>query len=88
MKVTVIATGFPTDMPKRSLFQIHQKASEPTITSSKEDSIQTSNKDSNKDVSQDYIKKADKVETIEDDLFIDDTDDWSTVPAFLRRNKK
>ena len=23
-----------------------------------------------------------------DDLFIDDTDDWSTVPAFLRRNKK
>ena len=89
MKVTVIATGFPTDMPKRSLFQIHQKASEPTITSSKEDSIQTSNKDSNKDVSQDYIKKVDKVEkTIEDDLFIDDTDDWSTVPAFLRRNKK
>ena len=89
MKVTVIATGFPTDMPKRSLFPIHQKASEPTITSSKEDSIQTSNKDSNKDVSQDYIKKVDKVEkTIEDDLFIDDTDDWSTVPAFLRRNKK
>jgi len=89
MKVTVIATGFPTDMPKRSLFQIHQKASEPSITSSKEESIQTSSKDSNKDISQDYIKKADKVEkTIEDDLFIDDTDDWSTVPAFLRRNKK
>ncbi|MEI7689301.1 MAG: cell division protein FtsZ [Candidatus Nomurabacteria bacterium] len=89
MKVTVIATGFPTDMPKRSLFQIHQKASEPTVTSSREESVQTSSKDSNKDVSQDYIKKVDKVEkTIEDDLFIDDTDDWSTVPAFLRRNKK
>ena len=28
MKVTVIATGFPTDMPKRSLFQINQKKEE------------------------------------------------------------
>jgi cell division protein FtsZ len=91
MKVTVIATGFPTDMPKRSLFQIHQKAAENITTpSSKEENIHTSNKDSSKDVSQDYIKKNDnKIEkTIEDDLFIDDTDDWSTVPAFLRRNKK
>ena len=28
-----------------------------------------------------------KKEKEEDDLFIDDTDDWSTVPAFLRRKK-
>ena len=90
MKVTVIATGFPTDMPKRSLFQIHQKSIEPTVNgSSKEEVLKAVNKEVTKDTSADYIKKNEsKVEKIEDDLFIDDTDDWSTVPAFLRRNKK
>ena len=87
MKVTVIATGFPTDMPKRSLFQMGQtRGSEQTVANStKEEVIQAANKDQSKNGSADYIKKAEKVE---DDLFIDDTDDWSTVPAFLRRNKK
>jgi cell division protein FtsZ len=87
MKVTVIATGFPTDMPKRSLFQIGQnKPIEPTVSnSSKEEIIQAVTKDQSKNGNTDYIKKTEK---IEDDLFIDDTDDWNTVPAFLRRNKK
>ncbi len=87
MKVTVIATGFPTDMPKRSLFQIGQnKPIEPTVSnSSKEEVIQAVTKDQSKNGNTDYIKKTEK---IEDDLFIDDTDDWNTVPAFLRRNKK
>lgn len=87
MKVTVIATGFPTDMPKRSLFQMGQtRGSEQTVTNStKEEVIQVINKDQSKNGSSDYVKKAEKVE---DDLFIDDNDDWSTVPAFLRRNKK
>ena len=76
MKVTVIATGFPTDMPKRSLFQIGQTKPEPTNGGKEEQAPVVSKPDS---------KKAEKVE---DDLFIDDTDDWSTVPAFLRRNKK
>ncbi|MCX6754877.1 MAG: cell division protein FtsZ [Candidatus Nomurabacteria bacterium] len=89
MKVTVIATGFPTDMPKRSLFQMGQHQSrmlEPTVVNStKEEIIQVVKKELPKNESDDYIKKTEK---IEDDLFIDDTDDWSTVPAFLRRNKK
>ena len=87
MKVTVIATGFPTDMPKRSLFQMGQsRGIEQTVTNStKEEVLQAINKDTSKNSSADYIKKGEKVE---DDLFIDDTDDWSTVPAFLRRNKK
>ncbi len=89
MKVTVIATGFPTDMPKRSLFQMGQnqnRAPEQTvINSTKEEVIQVIKKEIPKSESDDYIKKTEK---IEDDLFIDDTDDWSTVPAFLRRNKK
>jgi len=87
MKVTVIATGFPTDMPKRSLFQIGQtKIGEQTVVNStKEEVLQAVSKDQSKNASSDYIKKTEK---IDDDLFIDDTDDWSTVPAFLRRNKK
>lgn len=89
MKVTVIATGFPTDMPKRSLFQIHQKATEATVNSSTKEEVVALVKETVKDNSSDYIKKGDKDKTEkEDDLFIDDTDDWSTVPAFLRRNKK
>jgi len=89
MKVTVIATGFPTDMPKRSLFQIVQNKTntEATVTNStKEDILQAATKEQTKSSPTDYMKKAEKSE---DDLFIDDTtDDWSTVPAFLRRNKK
>ena len=89
MKVTVIATGFPTDMPKRSLFQMGQSRSteQSVLNSTKEEVIQAAviNKDQPKNEPTDYIKKTEKVD---DDLFIDDTDDWSTVPAFLRRNKK
>jgi hypothetical protein len=87
MKVTVIATGFPTDMPKRSLFQASQsKPTSPTINNlTKEEVVQSIKKDINKNDSTDFTKK---IEKTEDDLFIDDTDDWSTVPAFLRRNKK
>ncbi|HNU95526.1 MAG TPA: cell division protein FtsZ [Candidatus Paceibacterota bacterium] len=79
MKVTVIATGFPTDMPKRSLFQINQKKEELESEDKKEDKEENSSQ---------YIKKNDKNKEVEDDLFVDDTDEWSTVPAFLRRNKK
>ncbi len=86
MKVTVIATGFPTDSPKRSLFQFHQKNNETVTTLNKEEILQTV-KETPKETPSEYIKKNDKVEKIEDDLFIDDTEDWSTVPAFLRRKK-
>jgi cell division protein FtsZ len=79
MKVTVIATGFPTDAPKRSLFQ---KAMEPTISNSTKEEVLQAIKEVPKVEQKDYVKKT------EDDLFVDDTDDWSTVPAFLRRTKK
>jgi cell division protein FtsZ len=91
MKVTVIATGFPTDMPKRSLFQLGlNKTPETQANNNPVNDFTESNnaKDKNKDISSDYIKKNDKDKNdINDDLFIDDTDDWSTVPAFLRRKK-
>lgn len=84
MKVTVIATGFPTDTPKKSLFQ--GKIGEPNIANtSKEDILKAVKKDTpNIKTGNEYIKKVE----VEDDLFEDDNDDWSAVPAFLRRNKK
>jgi len=83
MKVTVIATGFPTDMPRRSLFQINKQ--QQTEQPVKEE---VKNGKESKDTSNEYIKKVEKKEEkVEDELFIDDTDDWSTVPAFLRRKK-
>lgn len=77
VKVTVIATGFPTDGPKRSLFQIGQdKSSQIEQQNQTKEDLPTLTKSDS--------KKQDK----EDDLFIDDTaDEWSTVPAFLRRKK-
>jgi cell division protein FtsZ len=86
MKVTVIATGFPTDLPKRSLFQSQNKINIQTVsTSSKEEVIEAVKKETEKTNVGEYLKKTEKEK--EDDLFIDDTDDWSTVPAFLRRKK-
>jgi len=87
MKVTVIATGFPTDMPKRSLFQINQRQSEQQQALPKEEPAKIIPKEQVKETSNEYIKKIEKEKEKEDDLFIDDTDDWSTVPAFLRRKK-
>lgn len=87
MKVTVIATGFPTDMPRRSLFSSSQPRSgeQTVVNSSKEEVIQAADKGMSKNGIE-YLKKNDSKEK-ENDLFIDDTDDWSTVPAFLRRKK-
>lgn len=86
IKVTVIATGFPTDLPKRSLFQAQNKINTQTVTnSSKEEIIEAVKKETEKSNGGEYLKKTEKEK--EDDLFIDDTDDWSTVPAFLRRKK-
>lgn len=90
MKVTVIATGFPTDMPKRSLFQMGQTKSVEQPAQTKDDLLQMFKKDSSKETPTEYIKKPEKKESTEpeEEIFIDDTEDWNTVPAFLRRNKK
>ncbi len=92
MKVTVIATGFPTDMPKRSLFSSVQQMSkpEPTIATTSKEEVIAAVKSAVIQPNNEYIKKADTTaKTVnDDDLFGDDTDDWSAVPAFLRRPKK
>ena len=88
MKVTVIATGFPTDMPKRSLFQLGQTKAPEQAPQPKEDLLQIFKKEAPKETPTEYIKKPEKKEIPDEEIFIDDTEDWSTVPAFLRRNKK
>jgi cell division protein FtsZ len=99
MKVTVIATGFPTDMPKRSLFSSSSQRvtapEQPTIQAVQKEDIFSAIKKPEpvkevvKEPQTEYFKKPEPIKIEDDDMFIDDTanDDWSTVPAFLRRKK-
>jgi cell division protein FtsZ len=103
IKVTVIATSFPADMPRKTLFNtttgpLAKDEAPATIKKEIHNSIQSntqpvaSNMSTNK-ANNDFIKKMDinKKETVpakEEIIIEDDGDDWSAVPAFLRRNKK
>ena len=93
VKITVIATGFPTSMTKKPLFErnanigsaqvlplkrevTRAEIQQPTIEEPKP-SITTSQNE--------YLRK---VETPVIDDENPEEDDWSAVPAFLRRQKK
>ena len=91
IKVTVIATSFPADMPRsKSLFN-ETKTPQPAQTLVKEESPATVKKEIHNTIQQqqatpkqnDFIKKPTDV----GDIIVDDDDDWSAVPAFLRRKK-
>ncbi len=103
LKVTVIATNFPTDVPRsKNLFggeniinQTFLKEDNATIAKKEvNNSINTvkgSNTNNNIN-NNDFIKKIDnnkkeKPEPIKDIIIDDEADDWSAVPAFLRRKK-
>ena len=81
VKVTVIATGFQNELPKKSLFQ-----REPESTPIKIQTLEEK-KEINNTLPSEYVKKTETI-IIEDDSFLDDSEDWSAVPAFLRRPKK
>ena len=91
LKVTVIATSFSGEVPKKSLFGNTATPASPTV---KED-VATAKKeihntiDRNIGTSNDFLKKIDTVkkDTAEEIIVDDDHDDWSAVPAFLRRKK-
>ncbi|MFA5840802.1 MAG: cell division protein FtsZ [Candidatus Paceibacterota bacterium] len=95
IKVTVIATSFPADMPRKNLFSAAtsglMKDETPAVVKKEiHNSIQNNMQgvNSNNNLSNnDFIKKIEKKEVIED-IIEDDGDDWSAVPAFLRRTKK
>lgn len=90
IKVTVIATSFPTDMPRKSLFGLNvgTPLKEENATQAKKEIHNTilSTAGTN---NTDFIKKIEKKELQKEESVIeDDSDEWSAVPAFLRRNKK
>src|SRR6185369_777851 len=101
IKVTVIATNFPADLPRKSLFSgSTTPASATSQTILKEENASQVKKDVTSAINSmkgtsstiggsDFIKKTDnkKSEPIKDFIIEDDTDDWSAVPAFLRRKK-
>lgn len=86
IKVTVIATGFPTDLLKRpqapTLFPKIERP-EPTIKDVEPETIKREIHNSFE-----YMKKAEKPVEEKDELFNEEEDEWSAVPAFLRRGKK
>lgn len=108
LKVTVIATNFPTDLPRKTLFsntpvnqaplikdenpvivkkEIHNSINnQNNITNLNQNTTPTS---SNQNLNNnDFIKRVEKKPEPEEIIIEDDGDDWSAVPAFLRRNKK
>ena len=96
VKVTVIATGFPTESPRRPLFQQtsyvppvsieREKTPEAPAVVKKETPIQI-NQNTTPSTNDFMVKRTEK-EKEEVPVFGEDSDDWSAVPAFLRRQKK
>ena len=93
LKVTVIATNFPTDIPRKNLFggtgAISQTLLKEENAAQAKKEISSSIKSGNLSNlgSSDFLKKMDKKENKEEIIIEDDNDDWSAVPAFLRRKK-
>lgn len=92
VRITVIATGFPTDTPRKSLFQAQtemevKKTAELPEKNEKKMPKKQENFDNSDD---DFIPASkDSIEIIDDAFSDDDKDDndWSAVPSFLRRKK-
>jgi cell division protein FtsZ len=96
LKVTVIATSFPTEtVMKKNLFSTSPLLNQTIL---KEDNASMAKKEVHNTIQngnkakEEPIKKIEKVEkkpeVIEEIIIEDDGEDWSVVPAFLRRNKK
>lgn len=76
LRVTVIATGFQASEQKKSLFG----RSEPELTRIEKRDIQDSLRRPK--------SEAQEIELVEEEIDeVDDEDNWSAVPAFLRRKK-
>lgn len=87
IKVTVIATGFPTDSPKKSLFGPASSEEKPkqVMASTKEEIRKEIH---NSIGNGDFIKKPEKKTEVIEEIFDDELDDDWNMPAFLRRGKK
>ncbi len=95
LKVTVIATSFASDAPRKNLFS----GAGTNQTLLKEENAGMAKKEIHNSIlnansgNNDFLKKgdkgdkSDKRDTASEIIIDDDTDDWSAVPAFLRRKK-
>lgn len=100
LKVTVIATNFPTDMPRKTLFANTQPVINQTPV--KEESPAQVKKEVQSVINptpviptpqpatefpRKFERKPEPVQEAEEIIIDDEADDWSAVPAFLRRKK-
>jgi cell division protein FtsZ len=88
IKVTVIATSFSPDTPRKSLFSGASSLSQVLL---KEENAAMAKKEIHHTIqtnaNNDFFKKGDRKAEVEEVIIEDDTDDWSGIPAFLRRKK-
>lgn len=96
LKVTVIATNFPTNaLPRKTLFatapeetKVLKEENAAMVKKEIHNSISGINTSNTTPSQNDYFKKIERKVEPEEIIIEDDNDDWSAVPAFLRRNKK
>lgn len=96
IRVTVIATSFSGETPKKNLFggSGHTVLKEDNAPIAKKEIQSTINQNIGSStnpitLTNDPFKKPiERKETVEEIIIDDDGGDWSAVPAFLRRNKK
>lgn len=100
LRVTVIATGFPTDLPRKNLFQ--REGNKPIAVSTPVEAPREEKPQPQQPMKKEihnslpdtaengFIKKVEtKKPDIEEVIDLDDSeDDWGSIPAFLRRGKK
>ena len=87
LKVTVIATGFAGEMPKPRAVRVETKDKEVVREAPIQVQKEPEEKRETTPAPADYIKKQPEKVIIDED-FDEGSDDWSAVPAFLRRPKK
>ena len=101
IQITVIATGFPTDSPKKTVTQAKNEASiQKQLNDIKEERKENPVFKQKREIEEFEIEdimpkhSKDPIEIVDGESFEDDTeeddddgDDWSAVPAFLRRKK-
>lgn len=87
LRVTVIATGFSSDLPKPRPRPAASEQKEAPVTVRETPREEEKEKRQETPAPSDFIKKQPEKIIIDDD-FEEGGDDWSAVPAFLRRPKK
>lgn len=93
IKITVIATGFPVDTPRKSLFERNaapvQQQQQPVqkVEQRTESTFPIKKEIHETAPTEGLLRKADSEIPTEETEEMTDEDDWGTIPAFLRRKK-